>query len=156
MIGPGRATARVLALDLGGPTHDLAAVPASEARTHPHHTLSRVDVAAAQSRRSPQPHQEVPGAHVECNTVRVFRSAAWSPLIVKALTPSTPLTRRRQRSPQPRSSGKGRNSRRLTGSGHDVSGTGKANGLRSTYTYCGTFNTKPGVFSVTLTGSYAL
>jgi hypothetical protein len=49
----------------------------------------------------------VPGAHVECNTVRVFRSAAWSPLIVKALTPSTPLTRRRQRSPQPRSSGKG-------------------------------------------------
>lgn len=51
MIGPGRATARLLALDLGGPTHDLAAVPASEARTHPHHTLSRVDVAAAQSRR---------------------------------------------------------------------------------------------------------
>jgi hypothetical protein len=36
---------------LGRSTHDLAAVPASEARTHPHHTLSRVDVAAAQSRR---------------------------------------------------------------------------------------------------------
>jgi hypothetical protein len=36
-----------------------------------------------------------------------LRSAAWSPLIVKALTPSTPLTGRRQRSPQPRSAGKG-------------------------------------------------
>jgi hypothetical protein len=36
---------------LGRSTHDLAAVPASEGRTHPHHTLSRVDVAAAQSRR---------------------------------------------------------------------------------------------------------
>lgn len=35
----------------GRSTHDLAAVPASEARTHPHHTLSRVDVAAAQSHR---------------------------------------------------------------------------------------------------------
>jgi hypothetical protein len=56
---------------------------------------------------SARAHQEVSGAHVECNTVRVFRSAGWSPLIVKALTPSTPLTRRRQRSPQARSSGKG-------------------------------------------------
>lgn len=56
---------------------------------------------------SARAHQEVPGAHVGCNTVRVFRSAAWSPLIVKALTPSTPLTRRRQRSPLTCSSGKG-------------------------------------------------
>ncbi|MGZ4197914.1 MAG: hypothetical protein ACXVFQ_17125 [Solirubrobacteraceae bacterium] len=42
----------------------------------------------------------------------------------------------------------------LTGSGHDVGGTGKAKGLTSTYTYSGTFNTKTGVFSVTLTGTY--
>jgi hypothetical protein len=33
---------------------------------------------------SARAHQEVPGAHVECNTVRVFRSAVWSPLIGKA------------------------------------------------------------------------
>lgn len=44
----------------------------------------------------------------------------------------------------------------LTGSGHDVSGTGKAAGLKSTYTYTGTFNTKTGVFHVTLTGTYTL
>lgn len=42
----------------------------------------------------------------------------------------------------------------LTGSGHDVSGTGKAKGLRSTYTYTGTYNTKTAVFNVTLTGTY--
>jgi hypothetical protein len=30
---------------------------------------------------SARAHQEVPGAQVECNTVSVFRSAAWSPLI---------------------------------------------------------------------------
>jgi hypothetical protein len=42
----------------------------------------------------------------------------------------------------------------LTGSGHDVSGTGKAAGLESIYTYTGTFNTKTGVFKVTLTGTY--
>jgi hypothetical protein len=42
----------------------------------------------------------------------------------------------------------------LTGSGHDVSGTGKAAGLRSTYTYTGTFNTKTGMFNVRLTGTY--
>ncbi|HEY2319510.1 MAG TPA: hypothetical protein VGH67_14490 [Solirubrobacteraceae bacterium] len=42
----------------------------------------------------------------------------------------------------------------LTGSGHDVSGTGKAAGLKSTYTYTGTFNTKTGIFNVTLTGTY--
>jgi hypothetical protein len=42
----------------------------------------------------------------------------------------------------------------LTGSGHDVSGTGKAKGLSSTYTYSGTYNTKTRVFKVTLTGTY--
>ena len=42
----------------------------------------------------------------------------------------------------------------LTGSGHDVSGTGKAAGLKSTYTYTGTLNTKTGLFKVTLTGTY--
>ena len=30
---------------------------------------------------------------------------------------------------------------RLTGAGHDIAGTGKAKGLKSTYTYSGTFNT---------------
>ena len=42
----------------------------------------------------------------------------------------------------------------LTGSGHDVSGTGKAKGLTSTYTYTGTYNTKTGAFKVKLTGTY--
>ena len=42
----------------------------------------------------------------------------------------------------------------LRGSGHDISGTGKAKGLKSTYTYSGTFNTKTGVFKVTLIGTY--
>jgi hypothetical protein len=42
----------------------------------------------------------------------------------------------------------------LTGSGHDVSGSGKAKGLRSTYTYTGTYNTKTSVFKVKLTGTY--
>jgi hypothetical protein len=42
----------------------------------------------------------------------------------------------------------------LTGSGHDISGTGEAAGLKSTYTYTGTFNTKTLVFKVTLTGTY--
>ena len=42
----------------------------------------------------------------------------------------------------------------LTGSGHDVGGTGRAAGLKSTYTYTGTFNTNTGVFHVTLTGTY--
>ena len=42
----------------------------------------------------------------------------------------------------------------LTGSGHDVSGTGKAKGLKSNYTYRGTYNTKTGGFEVTLTGTY--
>ncbi len=43
---------------------------------------------------------------------------------------------------------------RLTGSGHDISGTGKAKGLKSTYTYTGTYNTKTSVFKVKLTGTY--
>ena len=42
----------------------------------------------------------------------------------------------------------------LTGSGHDVRGTGKAAGVKSTYTYTGTYNTKTSVFHVTLTGTY--
>lgn len=44
----------------------------------------------------------------------------------------------------------------LSGSGRDVSGTGKAKGLKSTYTYSGTYNTKTSVFHVTLTGTYTL
>jgi hypothetical protein len=44
----------------------------------------------------------------------------------------------------------------LTGSGHDFSGTGKAKGLKSTYTYSGTYNTKTSVFHITLTGTYNL
>jgi hypothetical protein len=42
----------------------------------------------------------------------------------------------------------------LTGSGRDVGGTGRAAGLKSTYTYTGTYNTKTGMFTVTLTGTY--
>jgi hypothetical protein len=42
----------------------------------------------------------------------------------------------------------------LTGSGHDISGTGRARGFTSTYTYTGTFNTKTGVYTVRLTGTY--
>jgi hypothetical protein len=42
----------------------------------------------------------------------------------------------------------------LTGSGHDIGGTGKAASLKSTYKYSGTFNTKTGVFKVKLTGTY--
>jgi hypothetical protein len=44
----------------------------------------------------------------------------------------------------------------ITGSGHDVSGTGKAKGVSSSYTYAGTLNTKTGVFTVTLKGTYTL
>ena len=42
----------------------------------------------------------------------------------------------------------------LTGSGHDIGGTGKAKGLSSTYTYTGTYNTKTTRFTVKLTGTY--
>jgi len=42
----------------------------------------------------------------------------------------------------------------LTGSGHDISGTGKAKGLRSTYTYAGTYDTNTTRFKVKLTGTY--
>ena len=42
----------------------------------------------------------------------------------------------------------------LTGSGHDVRGTGRAKGLTSTYTFTGTVNFKTFVYSVTLTGTY--
>jgi hypothetical protein len=42
----------------------------------------------------------------------------------------------------------------LSGSGHDISGTGKAQGIRSSYTYSGTYNTKTGMFKVKLTGTY--
>lgn len=45
---------------------------------------------------------------------------------------------------------------KLTGSGHDTGGTGKAKGLKSTYKFSGTFNTKTFVFSVTLKGIYTL
>ena len=43
---------------------------------------------------------------------------------------------------------------KLTGKGRDVSGTGRAKGVTSTYTYSGTFNTKSGVFAVTIKGTY--
>jgi hypothetical protein len=42
----------------------------------------------------------------------------------------------------------------VTGSGHDVSGTGRAKGLTSTYTYAGTINSKTLVLTVTLRGTY--
>jgi hypothetical protein len=42
----------------------------------------------------------------------------------------------------------------LTGSGHDISGTGKAKGLKSTYTYTGTYNTKTTRYKVKLSGTY--
>ena len=45
---------------------------------------------------------------------------------------------------------------KLTGAGRDIGGTGKAKGLKSTYTYSGTYKTMNGVFSVTLTGTYSL
>jgi hypothetical protein len=45
---------------------------------------------------------------------------------------------------------------KLTGSGRDIGGTGKAKGVKSTYTFSGTDNTKNGVFSVTLIGTYTL
>lgn len=41
---------------------------------------------------------------------------------------------------------------KLTGTGHDTSGTGKLKGFKSTYSYTGTFNTKTLVFSAVLTG----
>ena len=41
----------------------------------------------------------------------------------------------------------------LSGSGHDVSGTGILRHLSSSYTYTGTINTKTGVFRITLRGT---
>ncbi len=41
----------------------------------------------------------------------------------------------------------------LKGSGHDTSGTGKLKGLKSSYTYTGTYNFKTTVYSVTLKGT---
>jgi hypothetical protein len=43
---------------------------------------------------------------------------------------------------------------KITGSGHDVSGTGKARGLKSSYTLTGTYDTKTTIFRVTLRGTY--
>jgi hypothetical protein len=42
----------------------------------------------------------------------------------------------------------------VTGSGRDISGTGKAKGLRSTYTFSGTIDSKTSVIKVTLKGTY--
>jgi hypothetical protein len=42
----------------------------------------------------------------------------------------------------------------VTGSGHDISGTGKAKGLRSSYTFTGTINSMTSVITVTLKGTY--
>ena len=44
----------------------------------------------------------------------------------------------------------------ITGSGKDVSGTGRAKGLKSTFTFTGTLNTKTLTFKVTLKGTYTL
>jgi hypothetical protein len=44
----------------------------------------------------------------------------------------------------------------LTGSGHDVRGTGRAKGLHSSYTISGTVNFKTLVFRFTLKGAYSL
>jgi hypothetical protein len=43
---------------------------------------------------------------------------------------------------------------KITGSGRDVTGTGRARGLESTYTFTGTFNLKTLVYRVTLKGIY--
>jgi hypothetical protein len=42
----------------------------------------------------------------------------------------------------------------LSGSGHTISGTGRARGLKSSYMFTGTFNTKTGVYTIHLTGTY--
>lgn len=42
----------------------------------------------------------------------------------------------------------------LSGSGHTIRGTGLARGLKSSYTFTGTFNTKTGVYRIHLTGTY--
>jgi hypothetical protein len=42
---------------------------------------------------------------------------------------------------------------KLTGSGHDTSGTGRLKGLKSSYRYTGTYNLKTTVYSVTLKGT---
>jgi hypothetical protein len=42
---------------------------------------------------------------------------------------------------------------KLTGRGHDTSGTGKLRGFKSNYTYTGTFNTKTRVYTVVLKGT---
>jgi hypothetical protein len=44
----------------------------------------------------------------------------------------------------------------LTGSGHDVKGTGKLKGITSTYTFSGTYNLNTTRFTVKLTGSYKI
>jgi type II secretory pathway pseudopilin PulG len=44
----------------------------------------------------------------------------------------------------------------VTGSGKDVSGTGKLKGFKSNYTYTGTFNTHTLVYKVTITGTGTL
>jgi hypothetical protein len=42
----------------------------------------------------------------------------------------------------------------LSGSGHTISGIGRAKGLKSSYVFTGTFNTKTGVYTIHLTGTY--
>jgi hypothetical protein len=42
---------------------------------------------------------------------------------------------------------------KVSGKGHDVSGTGKLKGFTSTYTYSGTFNTKTLVYTIVLKGT---
>jgi hypothetical protein len=43
---------------------------------------------------------------------------------------------------------------RLSGSGHTISGTGRARGLKSRYMFTGTFDTKTGVYTIHLIGTY--
>jgi hypothetical protein len=42
---------------------------------------------------------------------------------------------------------------KVTGQGHDTSGTGKLKGFKSTYTYTGTFNTKTLVYTIVIKGT---
>jgi hypothetical protein len=41
----------------------------------------------------------------------------------------------------------------VTGTGHDFAGTGKLKHLKSSYTYAGTYDTRTGLYRVTLRGT---
>jgi hypothetical protein len=44
----------------------------------------------------------------------------------------------------------------ITGTGQDIGGTGRSRGVRSHYTITGTFDSKNGMFQVTLRGKYTI